>query len=114
MTSEFDTELIATAGEFVNTFGEDIVYRKLGGGSRSIKAVITRRPPEVIDGAPHGTAPKIEIYVVNSAVTGISSSEVDRGGDMVTIQRLIGETAGDRAIAKILSHDAGMMKLEVN
>lgn len=114
MTNEFDIDMIASAEDFVITFGEDIVYRKWGGGSRPIKAIVTRRPPEVIDGAPHGTAPKIEIDVVNSSTTGISSSEIDRGGDMVTVQRLIGETANDRAIVKILSQDAGMMKLEVN
>ena len=113
-TNDNDAELIATAEDFVNSAGEDIVYKPKAGGTRAIKAVVTRFPPAVIDGAPQGTAPKVEIHVVNSTTIGISSNEIDRGGDMVTIAKLISETPADRPIVKVLSQDAGMMKLEIN
>ena len=113
MANEFDQELIDTAPEFLETFGETVTYYPKAGGSREITAVVTRGQPTELDGAPHGHAPRLTIAVANDATTGISSSKVDTGGDEVKLSRRISETAANKRVTKILSQDTGMMKLEL-
>lgn len=113
MVNEFDQELIDTAPDFLSTFGETVTYYPKAGGSREITVVVTREQPADLDGAPHGQAPRLTIAVANDATTGISSSEVDTGGDEVKLARRIGETAINRRITKLLSQDAGMIELEL-
>jgi len=79
----------------------------------AINAIVNRRQPAGIGGAPKGNAPLAEIAVDNDSVTGIASSEIDLGKDLINLPVRIGETAQDRRITKILSMDSGMMRLEV-
>ena len=97
----------------LSEFGETIVYKPRGGGSRSIEAVVTRAGAEGLGGAPAGNAPLSNILVKNDSTEGISSSEIDTGGDKVTIAHRIGDTAQDRRITNIIGQDCGMMTLEV-
>lgn len=105
--------MIDTAPEFLSTFGETVTYYPKAGGSREITAVVTRGQPAELDGAPHGHADRLTIQVANDATTGISSDEVDTGGDEVKLARRIGETAANKRITKLISQDAGMMELEL-
>jgi len=113
MANEFDQALIDSTDDFLTTFGESVTYWPNGGGSREITAVVSRDRPDDLDGAPHGQAPRLTITVANDDTKGISSSEVDTGGDKVALQVKIGESTQQRRITKILSQDAGMMKLEL-
>lgn len=113
MTNEFDQALIDTAEDFQTVFGDTVTYKPRGGGTRSISAVITRERPEGLDGAPHGHAPVVTIEVINDSTTGISSDEVDTGGDNVNLAVRLGDTPQDRPIVNIISTDAGMMRLEL-
>ena len=113
MTSEFDQALIDTAAEFADTFGESVTYYPKAGGSRAITAVVTREQPAQVDGAPYGHTPKLSVQVINSATTGISSAEINTGGDEICIAVRAGETAERRRITKIVSMDHGMMELEL-
>ena len=113
MTSEFDQALIDTAAEFTDTFAESVTYYPKAGGSRAISAVVTRQQPAEVDGAPHGHAPKLSVHVINDATTGISSAELDTGGDEINVAVRTGDTATRRRITKIISIDAGMMELEL-
>lgn len=110
---EFDDLLVDTTDEFLETFGEDIKYLPAGGGQREIVAIVDRGQPAPLDGAPHGHSPLLTISVANDSTTGISSSEIDTGGDKVELAVRIGETVQQRRITKVLSQDAGMMKLEI-
>jgi hypothetical protein len=101
-----------TADLFLQEFGEPIKYRPRGGGIRDISAILNYGQPEGI-AAPHGNAPLSSIEVANDPVKGISSSEVDKGGDEVLVPVRIGQDPEWRPITKILSQDAGMMSLEV-
>jgi len=85
----------ASAPAAMEAFGVPATYKPLGGGSRSIKARMMR------------------IIVLNDTVTGISSSELDTGGDKITMPIRRGKVAMDRKIKKILNQDAGSMMLEV-
>lgn len=113
MANEFDQELIDTAPDFLTTFGETVTYYPKAGGSRQITAIVSRERPAELEGAPHGRAPRLSVSVANDSTTGISSDEIDTGGDEINLSVRIGETAQRRRITKILSQDAGMMKLEL-
>jgi len=113
MTNEFDQALIDSRADFLEVFGESVTYYPRAGGSRSITAIVNRERPETVDGAPHGSAPLLIIEVANDSTTGISSDEIDLGGDKVKLAVRIGKTTQQRVIRKILSQDEGMMKLEL-
>lgn len=113
MANEFDQGLIDTAPDFQTVFGETVTYKPRGGGTRSISAVVNREQPAGLDGAPHGHAPVVTIEVINDSTTGISSDEVDCGGDNVNLAVRIGDTPQDRPIVNAISMDAGMMRLEL-
>lgn len=111
--NEFDSLLISAATEMLKEFGEPIKYLPAGGGEREITAIIIREPISPLGGAPHGHGPLTHTKVANNSTAGISSSEVDTGGDKVEIKVKIGQAVQQRPITKILKQDAGMMKLEV-
>ena len=113
MTNEFDQALIDTRADFLDTFGETITYYPKAGGSREITGIVTRLQAAELDGAPYGHSPKITIHVANDATIGISSAEIDTGGDEIKCSIRIGETAANRRITKILNMDPGMMELEL-
>jgi len=93
--------------------GEEITYLPAGGGSRTIDAIVNRDQPTELGDAPHGHAPLAVIVVRNDATAGISSAEVDTGGDQVRLAVRLGKDPQDRRITKIISQDSGMMQLEV-
>lgn len=115
MPSEFDQELIDTAAEFLTAFGEAEkgTYYPYVGGSREITAIVNRPGPAGLEGAPHGSSPKLSIVVANNATTGISSDEVNEMKDEYKVAVRIGEAAQRKLITKILAQDAGMMELEL-
>ena len=113
MTSKFDQELIDSAAHLVDTCGESVTYYPKAGGSRAITAIVNRGQPGGLDGPPHGAAPRLIICVENDSTSGISSDEIDTGGDEVKVAVRIGETAQKRRITKIVTMDAGMMELEL-
>lgn len=106
--------LAAESAIFIDNLGaEAITYLPAAGGSRAIDALINREQPAETGDAPQGHAPLLTIVVINSATTGISSDEVDCGGDKVNLPVRLGETAQQRRITGIISQDSGMVKLEV-
>lgn len=110
----FQTELTATAEEFLDTLGaETIVYLPAGGGERAIGAIVNRDPPAELGEAPHGHSPLAVIVVRNDSTEGISSAELDTAGDKVRYAVRLGKTPKDRRITGIISQDAGMLRLEV-
>src|SRR5688572_23603326 len=72
-------------------FGESVIYTKKSGTARTINAVVDRFPPQIGEGGM--TAPSFIITVTNDATSGISSSEVDYGGDTITVAQRIGGVA---------------------
>jgi len=103
----------ASAPAAMEAFGVPATYKPLGGGSRSIKARIIREGHPSMDGVPNSSSALMRIIVLNDTVTGISSSELDTGGDKITMPIRRGKVAMDRKIKKILNQDAGSMMLEV-
>lgn len=81
--------------------------------SRVIRAIVRRERPTDTGGAPHGRSPQIVITVANSTLTGIATSEVDLGRDMIMIPVRRGQTPQSRRITAIIAEDAGMVTYEV-
>ena len=110
----FQQELIDSAESFLNTLGsEAIIYLPAGGGERPIDAIVDRDQPAELGDAPHGHAPLAVIAIRNDETEGISSAELDTGGDKVRYAVRLGKDPQDRRITGIISQDAGMLRLEV-
>lgn len=106
------------AAAFVNSddFAETVTYTKTNGNTRQISAVVVRDPPARLDSRGVVVTPRLEVYVANSATTGISGAELDTGGDTITVAVRPGgipqalsinlSTASD-------SQDAGILQLDL-
>lgn len=77
---------------------------------REIKAVVIRNQVSV-EGPDERVAYTYEVRVANDSVYGISSDEVDTGGDMIELSAKIGEAPRRRAIQYVAEHDEGMLVL---
>ena len=99
-------------------FGETATYKpKLysegdARANRTITVVIDRQALEIISEDQQTVAPVWQIEIVNSSTLGISSDELDLGGDVLRFPPRVGETAEDRTITRLLSHDEGMLSVE--
>ena len=77
---------------------------------RSIKAVVIRN--QVATFSPdEQIVPEFEVRVANSITTGISSGELNTGGDMIKLSARIGDTATKRSVQYLTEHDEGMLVL---
>ncbi|MEM1224607.1 MAG: hypothetical protein AAGJ40_02860 [Planctomycetota bacterium] len=84
-------------------FGEDLVYWANGAtAGRGIKAIV-ERDVDVIAETGEVTAHATVVRVQNHNRCGISSVEIDTGGDAVDVSLRIGEPATRRQIVQVLS-----------
>ena len=101
---------------FCNTddFAEPVVYWKRGAmAGRSINAVVIRQQlATVSEDASETLLPLWEIHVANNATNGISSTELDLGGDQIAIPPRDGQTAVKKTILSLVTQDKGMLVLE--
>lgn len=116
--SIFDDVLQADSEFFVDADiigGEQVVYVPRTGSPRVIQAIVSRNQLSPISELPGNSRPVVNIVisVQNNAVCGIASTEIDTGGDRVRLSRRKGAPVEDRPIANVISHDAGMLRLEV-
>jgi len=98
-------------------FAESVTYYPHVGfgessSSRSITAVVIRNQEVALspDGG-EAIVASFEVHVSNNATTGISSSEVDTGGDQIGLASRIGGTVKRRSIIQMTEHDTGMLVL---
>lgn len=102
---------------FLNSdhFAETVTYYPhrmipTAGLSRTIKAVVIRNPVSRFN-ADEQIMPEYEVRVANDSTYGISSSELNTGGDQISLPARIGETASRRSIQMLLEQDEGMLVL---
>ena len=93
--------------------GVDVIYRPAAGVARTIKAIIRQKPPSQLGSATKASSTFTTALVLNDSTTGISSAELDRGGDKIDIETRIGKDAAARPIKGIIFHNAAVMKLEI-
>lgn len=96
-------------------FGEQIVYVPAGDSEnlRTIDAIIDRDAVETIEGLEPIRTPQLVVTVANDATTGISSSEIDTGTDRVVLPVRFREDPKNLGIARVITHDQGVVVFEV-
>jgi hypothetical protein len=77
---------------------------------RSIKAVVTRNQVSVFN-PDEQILTEFEVRVANDVTTGITSAELDTGGDMIELAPRVGETPVKKSVQYLTEHDEGMLVL---
>ena len=95
-----------------NDFAEPVVYYKKTGRARPINAVVVRDALAILPEDGDTVTPVFEIHVANDIVKGISSEELNLGGDMIAFAVRVGQAVQRRTITKLLAHEEGMLTLE--
>ena len=97
----------------VSDFAEAIVYQPRVGSQRSINAVVAREQITALteDGG-QVVLPVWQIHVANDVLLGVSSTELNLGGDKFSFPPRDGQTAVSKTITQLLIQDHGMLVLE--
>lgn len=97
------------------THGESVVYWPKGGRPRTIQAIIERDIPAPLDTqSPRARATNTVVArALNCEINGISTRELNTGGDQIELARRLGEATERRPIKAIVSQDGGMLSLSV-
>jgi len=90
---------------------DTIIYRPRAGGTRTIKGIIDFAGPAPIGALAGGSRPVIDIYFENSSVRGISSAEVDTGGDKLDLPQRYGLAAKTLRIIDMPAQDRAIVHL---
>ena len=96
----------------VDEFAESVVYVKRSGAMRTINAVVFREATASSDQSGGVSVPFFEVHVANNAASGISSTEIDLGGDKICMDVRNGKCESNRAITAIMMQDEGMLVLQ--
>jgi hypothetical protein len=79
---------------------------------RVIKAVVMREQITALSEDVVTNLPMFQVHVANDPVDGISSEELDTGGDQIELSPRDGEPAQRRSITQLITQDHGMLVLE--
>lgn len=99
-------------------FAESITYHPYqyegdeARAARTIVAIVFREDIQVLSQDGDVVAPLWQVAVANSATDGISSEELDLGGDQLEFPPRDGKTAERRSITRLTIQDHGMLILE--
>ena len=93
-------------------FAESVTYYKRNGLSRTINAVVIREAFAINPEDGDTITPVFEVHVANDDTDGISSDELNIGGDMIAFAVRVGKAVERRSIVRLMSHDEGMLVLE--
>jgi len=77
---------------------------------RAIKAVVIRNQVSVFN-PDEQILTEFEVRVANNSTNGISSAELDTGGDKIELAAKIGDTPSKRSVQYMTEHDEGMLVL---
>lgn len=110
-------EMMAADAAFLmadDGFAEAVIYTPRNGTARTINAIVDRNPPALAT-SPGDPMPLMTVSVANNATTGISSAELDVGGDTITVAYRIGRTAKSYQIhlPDGVTHDRAILNLEL-
>jgi hypothetical protein len=102
----------------VSDFAESVVYHPYRfvtdtqRAARTINAVVIREQVATYQNDVETVLPVFEVHVANDAVLGISSEELDTGGDQIEFPARDGQAAERRTITRLTTQDHGMLVLE--
>jgi len=114
MPDPFDETLVAAADAFFLLPGtEYVTYVPASGSSRRIQSVISRPGAEPLPDVDGGSVAAFEVLVKNDPSKGISSDEIDTGGDRIKVAPNVNEIPKSMRIVEIVNHDAGHLLLRM-
>lgn len=93
-------------------FAETVTYYPRTGDPRHIDIVLIRDAFTVLPEDGDSVVPVYQIHVANTTNRGISSSELDLGGDVIEFGVRIGRPLSKRTVTRLIDHDEGMLTLE--
>jgi hypothetical protein len=96
----------------VNDFAEVVIYYPRDGEARDIDAVVVRQALSLPSEYSDSITPVFEVHVANQSARGITSEELNLGGDSLWFAVRVGEEPSMRSITQLLDHDEGMLVLE--
>ena len=111
-TKEIDGILAEAIIAAMAANGETISYLPGGAGGRAIVVSINRLGVGGIGGMPQGNAEQFEVIVYNSNVTGISSTDIDTGLDLLSFPSRIGESNTIHRIKRLIAQNSAFLTLE--
>lgn len=106
----------ATVFTSTDDFAEEVTYyarQQFGGAvpaARVINAVVIREQIANLDD--DTVSPMWQVHVANDSTLGISSAELDLGGDQIELPPRDGKDAVRRTITQLITQDHGMLVLE--
>ena len=104
----------AAAVEQLEIYGEPVVYHPAGGTPRAVVAIVTRSGPAELMGLPPGArAEVLMVTVLDDPDEGIALSELDTGGDFVSVAARRSDTPRKRRLIRVAHQDTAMLTLEV-
>lgn len=99
---------------FDGGFAESILYSSKGANPpASIRAIVDRNAPAGVDPVTGSLSSVVLVTVRNDAEKGIAAADIDTGRDRITITDRVGGANKTMKIVRIVSHDAGVVNLEV-
>jgi hypothetical protein len=104
--------LVADDFAEVVTYYPHRFYGDTARAPREIKAVVMREQTTAFNEDVVTNLPVFQVHVANDATYGISSEELDTGGDQIELPPRDGDTPQRRAITQLITQDHGMLVLE--
>jgi hypothetical protein len=117
VSANFDAAMQADAAAILGAdgeFAEAVTYKPRHGATRAIYASVIRNPLATPQELRSEKVPALHITVQNSATTGISSAELDTGGDRIALKLKLGDTADtDILLTALDSQDAAVLTFRI-
>lgn len=107
------SDVFLNASDFAETvtYHPHTYFNATERASREVKAVVFREQLSVFTEDVETVIPMFEVHVANDSTAGISSDEIDLGGDQISLPLRDGKAAERRAITELLTQDNGMLVL---
>ena len=96
----------------VSDFAETATYITRDGLRRCIDVVVERQNLQTLSEYSGSVTPVFIVHVANTCTRGISSDELNLGGDSIELAIRVGEEVSERTIVQLMEHDEGMLVLE--
>lgn len=113
MATRFATQFARTGAVNLSLqFGETIeYYNRAGDPVRVVQAMIDRNVEVISEAGVPGHATIIRVQ--DDSTSGITSTEIDTGGDEVAYARRVGEDRKRRAVVRVESTENGLVRFMV-
>ena len=101
------------AQNLLRQFGELVTYHPLEGRSRVVQAMVERNESEIIAEVGDLNGQAVIVRVLNNECKGITSIEIDTGGDEIEVALRVGETRQRRSVVRLLNAQNGLTRFLV-